>query len=1586
MSDHPDPPLTHGDLRALDMLPTPVWIFDIQQMAMWWANRAALRVFRAESLEGLLGRDFSKVSEAVRTRLHSYLDRFRRGETLTEQWTLYPQGQPVSLNCLCSGVQIEAEGRLAMLVQANPIPATEAVDAYTLRCVEALRHTSVLISLASLEGEILLQNPAAERCYGHSPQTTMDLFERFLDPQIKTQVQQQLAQALVFRVETLVVATQGSRWHRVEMRGVLDPTTGDDLILIHELDITEQITSETALQRSESINQALIGAIPDLMLRAGWDGTYLGIIGNQTVRLYEPHQMLVGVLLSDMLPPEQAELRLHYIQQAVSTGQLQVYEYYLEIEGEIQYEEARIMPLGTDEVLIMIRDITERERARQVLAQREHYLGALVEIQRLLLALGADPISTPVPQEVLQLLGQVAGASRVYVFYNHADPVQPERWVTSRVGEWCTPGIPPQIENPHLQNWRLDEFCPRWVTELSQGDAIWGLVAELPEEERLILEPQEILSILVLPLIVNEQFQGFIGFDNCVEARPWSEAEVDLLHGASVALALALERIQIEAALHQSEVRNRALLEAIPDGMVILNRQGDYLDLKPSTTFPSLLAAEENRGQNITQILPTSEAHGLLERLHQVLVTQSVQSYEYEVLAEPHNYTREARLVPCGGEETLVLIRDITERKQSDEALQRSYQRYEMATRAGKVNVWDWDLDPEQGALSDHLQAWGATIHPEDRPRVLQSVWEHIQSESEDFEIEHRLVWREETRWVLTRGTVLKDDQGRAQRMSGTDTDITDRKQTERDLQTTSSRLSTLISSLQAGILVEDEDRRILLVNQALCELFKIPAPPDLLLGQDCREAVVGLSSVFAEPAQALARIEAVLQARAMVVGEEIPLADDRILERDYVPIFVQGQYRGHLWHYQDVSERKQILSQYEQAKEVAETANQAKSSFLATLSHEIRTPMNAVIGMTGLLLDTPLNLQQRDFVETIRTSGDALLTLINDILDFSKIESGHLELEEQPFSIRTCVEEALDLLASRASQKGLELAYWLDPQVPATVLSDATRLRQILVNLLSNAVKFTDRGEVVVRVTASWQKPASPEDEPKHEILFSVRDTGIGIPVERQDRLFKPFSQVDTSVTRQFGGTGLGLAISKRLAQIMGGRMWVQSQPGQGSTFFFVIQARAQVGMEPNHSFSSTLSLTGKRVLIVDDNATNRQILTLQLQAWGMEGVAMDSGQEALDALADQAPFDLAILDMSMPGMDGLTLATELHLRPQTYALPVIMLTSLAQIERSDRDKLSHLAAYLTKPVKQSQLFNVISSLLANADSDGNSDASPPAPPSRTPSAQLDPSLAERLPLRILLAEDNHVNQKVALAMLGRMGYRADVASNGIEVLSSLQRQPYDLVLMDVQMPEMDGLSATRQIRESLPADRQPWIVAMTANALQGAREECLEAGMNDYVSKPVKPKELMDALLLSRSQSQSPEVMRVLDQGALEELQELAGGDQSFMIEVFETYLQDSPKLLHSLQMALRQADPGDLKKAAHTLKSTSKTVGAMGLAYRCQQLEMIALSLVDPTEDEHHQLAQAGDLIQDIGQAYEKVAAVLRQECQQYRSLVV
>ena len=656
--------------------------------------------------------------------------------------------------------------------------------------------------------------------------------------------------------------------------------------------------------------------------------------------------------------------------------------------------------------------------------------------------------------------------------------------------------------------------------------------------------------------------------------------------------------------------------------------------------------------------------------------------------------------------------------------------------------------------------------------------------------------------------------------------DITERKRAEEALQRQKQYLEAVVQNSPVAIVTTDLNANIVSWNPAAEALFGYSAEEaagrniDDLVARD--EAIRAQSVTYNAEA-----FQGVLHKITHRTRKDGSLVD---VELSGVPVFVAEQPAGLIAIYHDITE-------LQRARQEAEAANEAKSAFLATMSHEIRTPMNGVIGMTSLLLDTELTPEQRDYSETIRSSGEALLAVINDILDFSKIEAGKMDLEEQPFDLRDCVEAALDLLKFKAAEKGLELAYQMEPDVPPAIVGDVTRLRQVLINLLNNGLKFTDQGEVVLSVSND-AVPARRTG--KYLLHFSVRDSGIGIPPDRLDRLFQAFSQVDASTARKYGGTGLGLAISKRLSELMGGEMWVESQMGVGTTFHFTMAGLAAPEMKERPDLRGEQpQLRGKRLLIVDDNSTNRRILTLQARAWGMQTRDTGDPLEALTWIGRGDPFDLAILDYHMPEMDGLALASEIRKHRPAQVLPLVLFSSMGSRETASEGE--EFAAYLMKPFRQSALLDTLMNVLVGQPRQEGvgKEASKP---------QIDAQMATRLPLRILLVEDNAVNQKLALRLLAQMGYRADVAGNGLEAIQAVERQKYEVVLMDVQMPEMDGLEASRRICARWPRGERPHIIAMTANAMQGDRELCLEAGMDDYVSKPIRVEELVSALNRSR------------------------------------------------------------------------------------------------------------------------------------------
>jgi PAS domain S-box-containing protein len=766
------------------------------------------------------------------------------------------------------------------------------------------------------------------------------------------------------------------------------------------------------------------------------------------------------------------------------------------------------------------------------------------------------------------------------------------------------------------------------------------------------------------------------------------------------------------------------------------------------------------------------------------------------------------------------------------------------------------------------------------------------------------------------------------------------------DLQRQKQHLQSLLENSPTAIAAIDLGDTVTAWNPAAEKLFGYTRQE--AIGRNIDELVANSVEVRTEAAEINRQARETGHAHVIThrTRSDGTLVDVEVL---VAPVVLGGDVQGFYAIYHDIGELVR-------ARREAEEATRTKSAFLATMSHEIRTPMNAVIGMTELLLGTDLSSEQQAFADTIRTSGEALLMIINDILDFSKIEAGKLELEGQPFILRDCVESALDIVAAEAAAKGLDLACLVDPEAPDAVVGDAMRLRQIAVNLLTNAVKFTDQGEVVLTV-ASEQVAETGGGCGVHELRFAVTDTGIGIPAERMNRLFESFSQVDASTTRRYGGTGLGLAISKRLSELMGGDLWVESEVGKGSTFYFAVR------MEAAPPFATTRDgadvLRGKRILIVDDNAANREVVKRHALSWGMLPRDTESPREAIEWVRRGDPFDVVLLDMQMPELDGVMLAREIQGQLGMKTLPLVLVTSLGR-RGVDQNSSVAFAGHLTKPIKASQLYATLVAVLA-AEAGAGAEH-------RASRSEGEEASTERAPLRILVAEDHALNQRLALLLLEKLGYGADLARNGVEAVEAVRLQPYDVVLMDVEMPEMDGLEATRRIHSERQGARLPWIIAVTANAMQGDRDACLAAGMDDYLTKPIRLEELDAALHCCEPRAAAtppppPQGADVPGAGALEQLRAIGGAE--FVGELAGIFLAETPSLIETLRRACVEGDVQELRRGAHTLKTHGRTFGAGALADLCQRLETLAAAGT---------LDGAGELVEQIAAEYGRAAAAL------------
>jgi two-component system, sensor histidine kinase and response regulator len=790
----------------------------------------------------------------------------------------------------------------------------------------------------------------------------------------------------------------------------------------------------------------------------------------------------------------------------------------------------------------------------------------------------------------------------------------------------------------------------------------------------------------------------------------------------------------------------------------------------------------------------------------------------------------------------------------------------------------------------------------------------------------------------------VHDASGRICGVQGMFWDVTARIRSEEAAHKSDARFRKLVQSSLIGIMVADLDGRILDTNDAFLKIvgytredlelgklrWDVLTPPDLR-PEDLKALEDIRQQGYCEPFEKEFFHKSGMRVPILIGAARL---DDMTGECICFVI--------------DITRQKHTEQELKAAKSAADAANQAKSQFLANMSHEVRTPMNAIIGMTELVLHSPLQPKQAEYLRMVLQSGESLLQVINDVLDFSKVESGKLELEPAPMSIRECLGDALKTLALRAHDKGLELALDIPADTPDWVLGDCGRLRQVVVNLVGNAVKFTSAGEIVVSCRAHKEFGADVE------LQFCVRDTGIGIPQDKLAKIFEPFEQADSSTTRQYGGTGLGLAIVERIVRLMGGQVWVDSEVGRGSSFYF--NAHFERCAQPQLDPSPRSALRGTRALIVDDNATNRRITEEMLKQWDLIPALSSSSSQGLSQLRDAAnrgrPFELLITDQNMPGGDGLTLVKLLRDDANLANTPVILLSSIERPEDSAECERLGIAQRLTKPVKQSELFDAIVAALEIS-------------PSTSQMPADDTGLAIQRSLNVLLAEDSVVNQRLATALLERHGHKATVVGTGAEALAALDREQYDLVLMDVQMPELDGLEATERIRqrEKVRGGHVP-IIAMTAHALKGDRERCLMAGMDEYVSKPIRERNLLTAMraVLGEPMADVRSNDVVPPPAASEQVidwdvaRKVCSGDEALLHDIVEAFLEEGPRRMGEVRTAIDTKNYELLNRAAHTIKGSMRYFGAQALFDRAQALEKLgAEQSLDGAEEKYAALQQ-------------------------------
>jgi len=909
---------------------------------------------------------------------------------------------------------------------------------------------------------------------------------------------------------------------------------------------------------------------------------------------------------------------------------------------------------------------------------------------------------------------------------------------------------------------------------------------------------------------------------------------------------------------------------------------------------------------------------------------------------------------------------DITNRRRTEDALVKSREQFLLAVNGSQDGIWDWDIANdtlflstkwkqmigyEDEELPNTFETFEHRIHPDDKERVMSYVNRYLAGKEESYHVEFRFRHRDGSyRWILARGQALRDEKGIPYRMAGSHTDITPRKKFQKQIEASKQRAETIMQSVQSAVVVVDyESRRITDANPVACAM--IGSSRDEIIGKKCVGYICTPSECQCPISNLGEKVEGMERSLRRIDGSFLPILKTiNCVELDGKKCFIES--------FVDISEQKeqqcQLQKALKEAEELnnslehetalanslvaqAEMASSAKGEFLANMSHEIRTPMNGVIGLTELLLDTDLSDDQRRYAETVQSSAQSLMVLVNDILDFSKIEAGKFEIELMDFNLRSLLDDFAEIMAVKADEKKLELICDAAPQVPALVRGDPGRLRQILINLAGNAVKFTHSGEVAI--LASLEK----ETESHAVIRFSVKDTGIGIPKSKQEFIFEKFNQVDGSITRKFGGTGLGLAISKQLVEMMGGRIGLNSEDGAGAEFWFVVPFEKQRGTEQTMLAAPDM-LQDVSILFVDDNETNRFVMKEQMQSWGARIILASDGAEALKELSLRAqsdePVKIVITDHSMPGMSGEDLGHAILGTKEFQGVRLIMMTSVGQRGDAEIMQKAGFVGYLEKPVRLTELRDCLLAVIGIDDKFGKEKTS-----LVTRHSIRDIRLSSK---RILIAEDNLTNQEVARGILTKYGYHCDIVSNGEEAISALKARNYDIVLMDLQMPRMDGFETVRYIRSctdgqsGIQADIP--VVAMTAHAMAGDRELCIQAGMNDYVSKPFEPRELNDVVrkwIFHSDREEtgshgagevppesehliitSPEIFNT------NQLMQRLDADVALAHKILAGFMRDIPSQIKVLSSLIDDRDAKAAGRRAHTIKGAAAVVSGCAL----------------------------------------------------------
>ncbi len=1555
-----------------------------------FASPSVLDMFGYDSMDEIIGADIGRTFYLNLQDRAAFLDLIRKEGRVIQYTDVMKRRDGTPVN-------VETNAHLIFDQDGNPVGLEGVVRDITKRkqAEEALREsekklhtllnaTTDVAFLIESDGTFLAVNDALVRNFGRGKEELVgkSMFE-FIHPA-------EIAKERKAMLQKILDSKKPLRWEDEHAGGYFDNSVYPILdghgnvkqIAAFARDITDLKRSKEALQESEEYFRTLIENSQDVV-------SILDNMGNSLYRS-PSYEKLHGYKTHKI-----ADKIFKYIHPDDRERILQQFKAFLEKPDEVEQFHCRYLHKnrtwryirGTAKNLLhspMIkgtvlnyRDVTDRRRTEEKLRQRENYLSALNQVKEILL----ESESENTFQQVVNTLGTVSNASRTYIFINHTD--ENGNLLTSQRAEYCTEGIRPETDNPELQNLAYDEFFKRWHRTLSRGDIISGNITYFPQTEKEFLELQGIKAVLIIPIMTEEKFIGFIGFDNCISAKAWGSTEQNFLRAVAHDLGQFIARSRSQKQLHAEYLRFQTTTDAI-DAIVYAADMQTY-ELLFFNKYGKQFCGDRI-GEQCFAVLQNRQTPCDFCTNHLLLDTNGNPKepyvWEFQNTLTQHWYQCRDQAIrwPDGRLVKLEIATDITDRKQAEEALRASEEKYRLLTETMQDVIIRLSPAGELLYVSPAVKEFGGYDPESEIGENMSKYFEHetdviratellahilITRQSGNFEFLYKAKNKAPFPVEHTYTPIIENDEVTAIQLVLRD--ITKRKQDEEALATEKQRIASILRGTNVGTWEWNVWTGETVFNKRWAEIIgytleeispvsletwmKFTHPDDLKVSGELLEKHFHGELEYYE-----------CEARMRHKNGNWVWVLDRgkvaTWTKDGKPLLMSGTH-------QDITERKRVEEELQRAKEAADAASQAKSEFLANMSHEIRTPMNAVVGMSQMLMRTELNGRQKDYVNAVHDSSRLLLGIINDILDFSKIEAGKLELDLHNFQTDTLLGQMKFLFGTAAGDKHIDLFFHVSPDLPDALIGDSLRLGQVLANLLGNAIKFTEEGLVelsITRVSASEESAHNDSPEPgvsepgsEVRVRFEVRDTGIGLSEEQAGTLFQAFSQADTSTTRKYGGTGLGLVISSRLTERMGGTLEVESAPGEGSTFFFELNLPVGVSKLSETDWSA---LDLHNVLVADDHPTARRILRDMLESMQVVVEEAGSGAAAIEAViaADKAgrPFDLILLDWKMPGeFDGPGVVRKLG-EMRNAGEADMRRTSLFIISAYRQDDLPAdcpaFDAFLSKPVTASDLF------------DAMSEAKGCGPTVSAETNEMEIPVLKAY--SVLLVEDNRLNQKVVLNMLEDTDIEIVIANNGREALETLKKRQFDLILMDLQMPVMDGFEATRRIRKD---NSELPIIALSAAAMDADRRKSKEAGADYHIAKPIDCGELYTVigryLKSDRKKAQSrthdsvsasalPTSLKGFD---LQKGLKCAKNNADFYHKMLFNFKELLDGKFSDIMENLDRDDKEDAHRKTHTLMGLAATLGAVHLAEAANTVNQALKDGAEITEEMRKKLRQ-------------------------------